>query len=239
MRRHGLRALSVASLFLMMGALAANPVWAGFEIVDRPPEPAGGTGADEALVEGFGNDLPLDLVVAQIVPPRFQVVFEFDIDRTAKTSWAGGRPWRDVLTDSLAPLGLSFVEDGQGSLMVVRAAPRVASPGEVAAGGATAGGAVDGADGGAAGDVPTWTALGGSTLHQTLKEWSDQSGWTVSWTSERDYPLEASAEFYGDFEVAAGNLVRAFSRAQPPVRATIYRGNRVVVVSSGQDQNNE
>ena len=229
------KSLAAIGAFFVLSMMVAQPVWAGFEIVDKPPEPIGGSGADEALVEGFGNDLPLDLVVAQIVPPRFQVVFEFDIGRTATTSWAGGRPWRDVLTDSLAPLGLSFVEDGQGSLMVVRAAPRVASPEEQAK--LSGNGKTDGS--GDSQQVPTWTALGGSSLHQTLKEWSGESGWTISWQSERDYPLEASAEFYGDFEVAAGNLVRAFSRAQPPVRATIYRGNRVIVVSSGQDQNNE
>lgn len=202
---------------------------AGFEIVDRPPEPIGGAGADEAIVEGFGADLPLDLVVAQIVPPRFQTIFEFDIDRTATTSWAGGRPWRDVLTDALTPLGLAFVEDGQGSVLIVRAAPRIATPDEQAI-------ATQGADGQPGPDeVPTWTALGGSTLRQTLDEWSGQAGWALAWQTERDYPLEASAEFYGDFETAASNLVRAFARAQPPVRATIYRGNRVVVVNSGQD----
>lgn len=237
MSKKYLNSLATAGIALAIGLLVAQPVWAGFEIVDRPPEPAGGSGADEAQVEGFGNDLPLDLVVAQVVPPRFQVVFEFDIDRTATTSWAGGRPWRDVLTDALSPLGLSYVEDGQGSLMIVRAAPRVAAPDDQASAGKDA---VD-ANGNPVqdGQVPTWTALGGSTLHQTIKEWAEQAGWTISWESERDYPLEASAEFYGDFEVAAGNLVRAFSRAQPPVRATIYRGNRVIVVSSGQDLNNE
>jgi len=230
MKQQYAKSLARIGLVIALGVFVAQPVWAGFEIVDKPPEPMGGSGADEALVEGFGKDLPLDLVVAQIVPPRFQVVFEFDIDRTATTSWAGGRAWRDVLTDSLSPLGLSFVEDGQGSLMVVRAAPRVASPEEQAK--LTK-------DGNNEQQVPTWTALGGSTLHQTLKEWAGESGWSISWLSERDYPLEASAEFYGDFEVAAGNLVRAFSRAQPPVRATIYRGNRVIVVTSGQDKNNE
>ena len=119
--------------------------------------------------------------------------------------------------------------------MVVRAAPRVASPEEQA----KLTKDQNGGDGNSEQQVPTWTALGGSTLHQTLKEWAGESGWSISWLSERDYPLEASAEFYGDFEVAAGNLVRAFSRAQPPVRATIYRGNRVIVVTSGQDKNNE
>ena len=226
--RLGLIALSTVLAMTM----SAETVKAGFEIVDRPPEPIGGTGEDEALVEGFGKDLPLDLVVAQIVPPRFQVVFEFDVDRTATTSWAGGRPWRDVLTEAVAPLGLSFVEDGQGSLMVVRAAPRVATPEEQALA-AFGEGTMAGPE-----EVPAWTALGGSTLRQTLDEWSGQSGWVIAWETELDYPLRASAEFYGDFETAAGNLIRAFSRAQPPVRATVFKGNRVIVVTSGQDKQN-
>ena len=142
----------------------------GFSIVPRRPRwrSAGARAAavalaaePEALVEGFGKDLPLDLVVAQVVPPRFQVVFEFDVDRTATTSWAGGRPWRDVLTEAIAPLGLSFVEDGQGSLMVVRAAPRVATPEEQALA-AFGEGTMAGPE-----EVPAWTALGGSTLRQT------------------------------------------------------------------------
>jgi hypothetical protein len=227
----GLIRTGLATAALVAGlSVGANYALAGFEIVDRPPKPIGGTGEDEALVEGFGKDLPLDLVVAQVVPPRFQVVFEFDVDRTATTSWAGGRPWRDVLTESLAPLGLSFVEDGQGGLMVVRAAPRVATPEEQAM--AVQGqGAMDGPE-----EVPTWTALGGSTLRQTLDEWSGQSGWVIAWESELDYPLKASAEFYGDFKTAASNLIRAFSRAEPPVRATVFNGNRVIVVTSGADR---
>ena len=220
----------IALTAVLAMSMSTETALAGFEIVDRPPEPIGGTGEDEALVEGFGKDLPLDLVVAQIVPPRFQVVFEFDVDRTATTSWAGGRPWRDVLTEAVAPLGLSFVEDGQGSLMVVRAAPRVATPEEQAL--ATFGeGTMAGPE-----EVPAWTALGGSTLRQTLDEWSGQSGWVIAWESELDYPLQASAEFYGDFETAAGNLIRAFSRAKPPVRATVFKGNRVIVVTSGEDK---
>lgn len=229
MKQRLIKGVAAAVLVSWM-SVAAGPVMAGFEIVDRPPEPIGGTGEDEALVEGFGKDLPLDLVVAQVVPPRFQVVFEFDVDRTATTSWTGGRPWRDVLTEALAPLGLSFVEDGQGGLMVVRAAPRVATPEEQAV--ATKGqGSMDGPE-----QVPTWTALGGSTLRQTLDEWSGQAGWVIAWESERDYPLKASAEFYGDFGTAASNLIRAFSRATPPVRATVFKGNRVIVVTSGQDR---
>ena len=230
MRTTNLRSGATALAVILAMSFATDVAMAGFDIVDRPPEPIGGTGEDEALVEGFGKDLPLDLVVAQVVPPRFQVVFEFDVDRTATTSWAGGRPWRDVLTEAIAPLGLSFVEDGQGSLMVVRAAPRVATPEEQALA-AFGEGTMAGPE-----EVPAWTALGGSTLRQTLDEWSGQSGWVIAWETELDYPMKASAEFYGDFETAAGNLIRAFSRAQPPVRATVFKGNRVIVVTSGEDR---
>jgi hypothetical protein len=83
-----------------------------------------------------------------------------------------------------------------------------------------------------------WRADQNATLQATLSAWARQAGWAVAWQSDRDYKLMASASFYGDFETAAGNLLRTFAIADPPVRAMIYRGNRVIVVSTGLDRGN-
>ncbi|GAB5387235.1 MAG: hypothetical protein Alpg2KO_02030 [Alphaproteobacteria bacterium] len=291
--------LYVAALALTASLAVSGSAHAAFEIVGDPNQPNRG---NSVMVDGFGRDLPVEVVTEQVVPPQFAVSFGADVNRTEITSWQGGRPWRQVLGDSLAPLGLTFTESDRSILITrtVQAVPAphgMQQPGYHAHGGQMAHGGqccaphqpqapvaaapqpmhphaqqYNMAKGGhapahpqypaqhpgaqqyaaAKGDVmmhhapaqpvqpmpqapEEWIAPGGSTLKNTLVQWGDRAGWAIAWDSERDYRLEASATFYGDFETAAANLLRVFSVAQPPVRATIFRGNRVVVVKTGRD----
>lgn len=75
-----------------------------------------------------------------------------------------------------------------------------------------------------------WSARSGRTLHALLTEWSARAGWTLIWRSAYDYPLEASANFPGDFAQAATMLVSGFAEASPPPRAKLFRDNRVLVI---------
>ena len=72
----------------------------------------------------------------------------------------------------------------------------------------------------------------GDTLRETLQRWSAQTGWTLIWDSQVDYPLEAALAFPAgtDFRTAAKATLRAFwGRRDAPV-GTAYR-NRVLVIT--------
>lgn len=83
-----------------------------------------------------------------------------------------------------------------------------------------------------------WVAPQGSTLRRTLVAWAADAGWTVVWQSDRDYPLAASATIDGSFERAVLQIFRGFADADPPVRAQMHRGNRVIVVVTQADSLN-
>lgn len=77
-----------------------------------------------------------------------------------------------------------------------------------------------------------WNAVAGLTLQQVLASWAACDGWTIQWQTDRQYVLQASAVFTGDFQNAAGNLVGAFSRAEPPAFGQFFQGNKVLVVTT-------
>jgi hypothetical protein len=64
------------------------------------------------VAEGFGRDLPLVMALRQIVPPQYGFVFDQGIDISGQVSWQGGKPWDIVLQQTLAPLGLQGMING-------------------------------------------------------------------------------------------------------------------------------
>lgn len=91
----------------------------------------------------------------------------------------------------------------------------------------------------AAGEDPVedWLAEEGKTLKSLLTEWSERSGWRLVWNSNRNYTLTAGAMFRGRFADVSSALIRAFARARPAPIATFYKGNRVLVVETMEDEN--
>ncbi len=85
--------------------------------------------------------------------------------------------------------------------------------------------------------VDDWLAEEGKTLKGLLTEWSEKAGWRLVWKSNRNYTLTAGAMFRGRFADVSSALVRAFARAQPAPIATFYKGNRVLVVETMEDEN--
>ena len=83
--------------------------------------------------------------------------------------------------------------------------------------------------------VRSWVVANGQTLREVLQSWCDKEGWDLVWTTEREYPIEASAVFKGRFVDVASALVRNFARATPIPYAKFYKGNRVLVVSTTGD----
>ena len=86
-------------------------------------------------------------------------------------------------------------------------------------------------------DVKDWVAAEGTTLRSLLLEWGDRVGWRVVWNMDRDYTLEAGAVFRGRFVDVAAALLRSFARATPAPKGTFYKGNKVLVISTREDEN--
>lgn len=82
-----------------------------------------------------------------------------------------------------------------------------------------------------------WLAEEGQSLKQLLTTWSEESGWRLIWKTNRNYTLNAGAMFRGNFADVASALVRAFARARPAPVATFYKGNRVLVIETMEDEN--
>jgi len=82
-----------------------------------------------------------------------------------------------------------------------------------------------------------WEALSGESLRTLLVEWGQKSGWTVVWKMDRDYILEAGVVFRGTFTEVASAIIRTFARATPAPIGTFYKGNRVLVINTQEDDN--
>ena len=85
--------------------------------------------------------------------------------------------------------------------------------------------------------VEDWLAEEGATLKGLLSDWCERSGWRLIWNSNRNYTLNAGAMFRGRFADVTSALIRTFARAQPAPMATFYKGNRVLVVETREDEN--
>ena len=85
--------------------------------------------------------------------------------------------------------------------------------------------------------VQDWLAEEGQNLKALLTDWSERSGWRLVWNTNRNYVLSAGAMFRGRFADVSSALIRAFARARPAPIATFYKGNRVLVVETMEDEN--
>lgn len=85
--------------------------------------------------------------------------------------------------------------------------------------------------------VEDWLAEEGNTLKGLLTDWSQRAGWRLIWNTNRNYTLSAGAMFRGRFADVSSALIRSFARARPAPLATFYKGNRVLVVETREDEN--
>ena len=87
--------------------------------------------------------------------------------------------------------------------------------------------------------VKDWVASEGATLRGLLTQWADESGWRLIWNMDRDYTLSAGATFRGRFTDVSAALLRSFARAVPAPKGVFYKGNKVLVISTREDENAE
>ncbi|MBI1273821.1 MAG: hypothetical protein GC131_07035 [Alphaproteobacteria bacterium] len=65
------------------------------------------------VLEGFADNVPLQVALRQIVPAGYAVAPEANVDMGVLVNWRGGRPWQDVLQGMLNGVGLESNVSGQ------------------------------------------------------------------------------------------------------------------------------
>lgn len=77
-----------------------------------------------------------------------------------------------------------------------------------------------------------WTAAVGSTLHQTVLEWSKRADWQLIWVQEDlDYQIEAPLHFKGTFAEAIAQVFPLYDGAPRPFKVDGNPDQRIVSVS--------
>ena len=85
--------------------------------------------------------------------------------------------------------------------------------------------------------ILTWEANEGDNVRELITKWSNLAGWKLLWNTNRNYTLSAGVVFKGKFADVSSALIRAFARARPAPVATYYKGNRVIVVETMENEN--
>ena len=90
---------------------------------------------------------------------------------------------------------------------------------------------LDGADNGT-----IWIAERGETLHAVLSRWCERSGAQLVWSSQYDFPLQASITLEDSFEGAVRTILEAFANAAPRPVGRLHRqanlGMRVLIIQT-------
>lgn len=102
------------------GAVLAAP--AAAPVVAPAAAPAG-----EPVVQGFGTKVPLVIALRQVLPTGYTFAHGDGVDLSKSVNWQGGKPWRAVLTDMLASVGLSASVTGE-TVFIQKSAMPVAAP---------------------------------------------------------------------------------------------------------------
>jgi hypothetical protein len=61
------------------------------------------------VISGFGSEMPLVIALQQIVPPGHRFSFAAGVNPGMPVTWEGGKGWKKVLEEALAPRGLAYV----------------------------------------------------------------------------------------------------------------------------------
>ena len=71
------------------------------------------------VARGFGDAVPMDFAVRQIVPPGVRVRYGVRIHPQTLVSWKGDRPWNQALAAAIHPLHLRLVT-GVDTVLITR-----------------------------------------------------------------------------------------------------------------------
>lgn len=179
------------------GAHAAQPV------ALTAPAATPAAAVVDGPVAGYGNRLPMSVVLKSIVPAGFTVHVERDIDQAQLVTWQGGDSWHHSLETALSALDLvvAYSADHVEISRIKMPEPPAPPPLALAAWERT----------------QVWNAdPNGQDLRDVALAWGRQAGIVPVIKGDYSYPVEAPLHFKGNFRDAMNYLVQAFSTASPP-----------------------
>lgn len=206
---------------------------------------------DQAVLEGFGKDIPLALALRDIVPSQYAFAYANSSYAGLTVSWEGGKPWQDVLNDTLASKGLGasitrniiYIQPYASSLGTAPLSPPPKTKYEQAASPnfdtANATGNTTGSTGGNANVLKSnfktvWTARPGYTLREVLENWARVANVQVEWTNPYDYPINDTYSYDGTFARAVAGLITQYNGESPRPVGRLYpnlpKGPSVLVI---------
>jgi hypothetical protein len=196
-----------------------------------------------APVKGFGDELPMEDSIDMILPDKWQYNLAEGVDLSDKeASWQADGTWIDSLEKIGEDNDLRFLVDWKNNQVIVgQADPQKATnvkqmqkeliaeqeaerAAEEQANKEEQERALTAKELG-----PTWEIKPGS-LKTQLTEWANKAQWQIVWTASTDYQLQARAEIQDSFTAAVTQVIQSMRNNGAPLRAYIYRGNRVVLV---------
>ncbi len=176
---------------------------------------------NNAYALGFGNNVPLSIAVDQIVPDGcWKINIDDDLgDR--EVSWAGGKAWDQVLTESVKSAGLKIKINEAGCIIGI-------------------GNSLIIAEAMASSTSMVWHLKTDLSLSENLKVWAQRAGWKLQWDMSVDYPIEHSATLIGSFDGESGvfsRVIDSFVNANASIKAVLHESNRVIqIVEGGYEQ---
>lgn len=96
-------------------AVVSAPAPAPAAEVAAPVAAASAPAAEPAVpvVQGFGTRVPLVIALRQILPAGYSFAHGDGVDLGASVDWKGGKPWNDVLNETLSAAGLKASVTGE------------------------------------------------------------------------------------------------------------------------------
>lgn len=88
----------------------------GENVATQATAPIATTSTDK-VVDGFGKQVPLVIAMRQILPSDYGFAHRDGVDLGQLIDWQGGRPWPQVLSEALAPVGVRIVISGDTVLL--------------------------------------------------------------------------------------------------------------------------
>jgi len=74
------------------------------------------------------------------------------------------------------------------------------------------------------------------TLQSTISGWCVVAGWQLLWDLPVDYPIEILASISGTFEEAIETIASTMEKADVPIKAIFFKGNKVLrIVAKGSE----
>lgn len=88
-----------------------------------------------------------------------------------------------------------------------------------------------------------WHAEPGDHLHAVIKKWANRAHVELVWSTEYDYPIQASINFSGSFEDAVRGLLTGFVEAKPQPYGRLHDnpavGQRTLVIEARGNTNSD